>query len=131
THIANLVFLETDKQLFELCKKNKITYTRYIDDLTFSSQQDFRTLLDDILRIITSNGFKLSHRKTKYCGNQTVTGINVFLNKIDAPVGIIEKAKNELKTNAEIKPYSNYLSHIRKTNRKTDKKTQTINNRLH
>lgn len=78
THIANLVFLETDLQLIELCQKHEITYTRYIDDLTFSSQKDFRPLLNKILKIVTSNGFKLNYRKTKYSGNQTVTGIAVF-----------------------------------------------------
>jgi RNA-directed DNA polymerase len=121
THIANLVFLETDLQLIELCQKHEIIYTRYVDDLTFSSQKDFRPLLNDILNIVTSNGFKLSYRKTKYSGKQTVTGINVFLNKIDAPEKIIEKSKAEIETNSEIKPFTNYLNNIRKTNKRTKK----------
>ena len=85
THIANLIFLDTDLLLIDLCNKNNITYTRYVDDLTFSSQQDFQHLLLDILKIVTDNNFKLSHRKTHYKGKQTITGVNVFLNKIDAP----------------------------------------------
>ncbi len=117
THIANLVFLETDFLLLELCEKHGITYTRYVDDLTFSSQKNFRPILNDILKIVTSNDFKLSYRKTKYSGNQTVTGIDVFLNKIDAPDNIIEKTKVEKATNSDIKPYTNYLNNIRKTNR--------------
>lgn len=36
THISNLVFLATDKRLIDFCDKRGITYTRYIDDLTFS-----------------------------------------------------------------------------------------------
>ena len=121
THIANLVFLETDLQLIELCQKHEITYTRYVDDLTFSSQKDFRPLLNDILNIVTLNGFKLSYRKTKYSGKQTVTGINVYLNKIDAPEKIIEKSKAEIETNSDIKPFTNYLNNIRKTNNQTKK----------
>jgi len=124
THIANLVFLETDIKLIDLCNKHGITYTRYVDDLTFSSQQDFRHLLNDILRIVTLDGFKLSYRKTKYSGNQTITGINVFLNKIDAPEKIIEKAKAEKETKSNTKPFTNYLSNIRKTNR-TKRKSAT------
>jgi len=116
THLANLVFLETDLDLINLCNQHNITYTRYVDDLTFSSQQDFRHLLNDILKIVTSHDFKLSYRKTKYSGNQTITGINVFLNKIDAPAKVIEKSKIEIVTNADIKPYTNYLNNIRKTN---------------
>jgi RNA-directed DNA polymerase len=121
THIANLVFLETDLQLIELCQKHEITYTRYVDDLTFSSQKDFKPLLNDILNIVASNGFKISYRKTKYSGNQTVTGINVFLNKIDAPVKIIEKSKAEIEAHSDIKPFTNYLNNIRKTNKRSKK----------
>ncbi len=118
THIANLVFLETDKLLIDLCNKNNITYTRYVDDLTFSSQQDFQNILQDILSIVTRQGFKLSYRKTKYCGNQTVTGIDVFLNKIDVPEKIKEKSKNEIEANLERKPYTDYMNNVRKTNKK-------------
>jgi RNA-directed DNA polymerase len=116
TQIANLVFLETDVKLIELCNFHGITYTRYVDDLTFSSPKDFCHLINDILNIITSNGFKLSYRKTKYSGNQTITGINVFINKIDAPERIIEKSKAEIKEKLDCKPYTNYLNNIRKTN---------------
>jgi RNA-directed DNA polymerase len=63
THIANLVFLDTDIQLINLCNANNITYTRYVDDLTFSSPQDFKHLLNDILNIVIVNDFKLSYRK--------------------------------------------------------------------
>eukprot|EP00697_Spironema_sp_BW2_P003241 gnl/Spiro4/1431_TR767_c0_g1_i1.p1 gnl/Spiro4/1431_TR767_c0_g1~~gnl/Spiro4/1431_TR767_c0_g1_i1.p1 ORF type:complete len:283 (+),score=-39.94 gnl/Spiro4/1431_TR767_c0_g1_i1:127-975(+) len=117
THIANLVFLKTDLELIDFCKQHGITYTRYVDDLTFSSQQDFKYLLNEILKIITSNDFKLSYRKTKYKGNQTITGIEVFLNKIDAPQNIREKAQKELTINCEMKPYTNYVNNIRKTNK--------------
>lgn len=117
THIANLVFLNTDIKLIQLCNDNNLTYTRYVDDLTFSSQKDFSYLLNDILKIVVDDGFKLSYRKTQYKGNQTVTGINVFNNKIDAPGKIIEKAMLEIDNHSSLKPYSTYLENIRKTNR--------------
>lgn len=118
THISNLVFLQTDRELIQLCNANNITYTRYVDDLTFSSPIDFKHLLNDILDIVRSNNFNLSYRKTKYKGNQTVTGINISLNKIEAPEHIKEKSKIELETNAEKKPYSIYLNNISKENKK-------------
>lgn len=66
THIANLVFLKTiHAELINFCNKNNITYTRYVDDLTFSSQQDFKSHLNEILSIVTKNDFKLSYRKTQ------------------------------------------------------------------
>lgn len=116
THLANLVFLKTDFELIELCNRHGLTYTRYVDDLTFSSQQDFRDVLNDILEIVKSNGFQLSYRKTKYKGNQNITGIDVFLHKIDAPQKIKDKSKVEIETDAKIKPFTNYLNNITKTN---------------
>lgn len=121
THIANIVFLETDIKLIKLCNENGITYTRYVDDLTFSSQKDFKPILNDILEIVSSFGYKISYRKTEYKGNQTITGIKVFLNKIDAPKRVQEKSRIEIETNAKIKPYTNYLHNIRKTNIRKDK----------
>ncbi len=118
THIANLVFLETDFRIIEFCNRNNITYTRYIDDLTFSSPNCFKNLIDELLNIITINGFKISYRKTKYEGNQNITGIDVFNNYIDAPKRIIEKANEEVLNKKEFKPYSIYLENIRKTNSK-------------
>ena len=116
THIANLVFLKTDIELINFCNINNITYTRYVDDLTFSSPKDFKNHLNHLLNIVTENNFKLSYRKTQYKGNQTITGINVFLNKIDAPDEIIAKSKLEIENNVDIKHYTNYLTNIRKTN---------------
>jgi RNA-directed DNA polymerase len=116
-HIANLVFLETDYQLQDFCKKHDIKYTRYVDDLTFSSQKNFKPILTEIINIITNNGFKLSYRKTKYCGYQSITGIDTFLNKIDAPKKIIDKANMEEVEKSVLMPYTNYIKNIRKTNK--------------
>jgi RNA-directed DNA polymerase len=118
THIANLVFLETDKKLIELAERHNLTYTRYVDDLTFSSQQDFKSILNDILNIVQESGFNISYRKTKYSGNQVVTGIEIFNNSIDVPKKIKVKAKEEKLSGNSIKPYTNYLEMVRRTNRK-------------
>lgn len=112
TQIANIVFLETDIKLIALCDKNGIVYTRYVDDLTFSSNRDFKHLVPSILDIIKGS-FKVSYRKTFYKRNQTITGIDVYLNKIDAPIKIIEKAKQEVNTKAARTPYKGYVKRIR------------------
>lgn len=117
THIANLVFLETDMKLISLCKQHNLTYTRYVDDLTFSSQQDFKPVLNDILEIVKDGGFNISYRKTKYKGDQTVTGIDIFNNFIDAPEKIKVKAAGEKRVDASTKPYSSYLQRIRGSNK--------------
>jgi RNA-directed DNA polymerase len=121
-HLANLAFLEIDRKLIPFCKANNLTYTRYVDDLTFSSPQDFKPILNSILNIIISCGYKINYRKTSYKGNQTITGIEVFNNYIDAPRKIKEKAKQEKLNDNKLKPYSNYLNNIRRTNRSQNKK---------
>ncbi len=118
THLANLVFLKTDFRIIDFCNKNNITYTRYVDDLTFSSPVCFKHLISELLGIILSSGFRISYRKTKYEGNQNITGIDVFNNYIDAPKRIIDKAVEESLDEKEFKPYSIYINNIRKTNSK-------------
>lgn len=117
THISNIVFLKTDHRLIEICKQHNITYTRYIDDLTFSSQSDFQDVIQEILDTVKLSGLKISFRKTFYKGSQSITGINVFLNKIDAPEKIIKKVEEEAKSDEKNKPYTNYRNNILKTNK--------------
>lgn len=114
THLANLVFLPTDKVLMEIVSEHQITYTRFVDDITLSSQTDFQFLLPVILHTIKSRGYSISYRKTCYSGNQMITGIKVFNNNIDAPEKIKEAAK--LEVDKDFKPYTNYLNAIQKTN---------------
>ncbi len=121
--ISNLVFSKTDNKLNQFCKANSITFTRYVDDLTFSSQHDFGDKINEILNIVINDNFKISRRKTVYDSKQTITGIQLFLNKIDAPKHIIEKANIEFETKAEKKPYTIYRKNILKTNIKSKKST--------
>jgi len=121
THIANLVFLWTDYKLIKFCNRHDITYTRYVDDLTFSSSKCFKHLHDELLEIVTADGFNLSYRKIGYGGNQIITGIDVFNNFIDAPEKIRLKAKQEQIANQELKPFTVYLNNIRKTNKRSVK----------
>ena len=123
TAIANLVFYEIDKKLIILSKTNGITYTRFVDDLTFSSSQDFRSLTVQMLDIVRAGGFNISYRKTKYQGNQTLTGIIVFNNYIDAPDKIKSKAKEEKKkVISEKAPFTTYLNRIQGTNKNLSNK---------
>ena len=117
THLSNLYFLKTDNELIKLCKENNITYTRYVDDLTFSSPSDFSHLISDLLDIIKKNGLKISYRKTNYQKNQTVTGIVVLHHKIEAPKKLFLKYKLEIDNHPSCKPYTNYVQSIDRTNR--------------
>jgi RNA-directed DNA polymerase len=66
-NLSNIVFDKIDKELFEYAGKSGFTYTRYADDLTFSTNQTFidQSFVDGIQLIIGRYHFKLNEFKTK------------------------------------------------------------------
>lgn len=66
TTIANLVFAPTADQLSKVCEASGIIFTNFVDDLTFSSLTDFKEFIPAILDILTTNGFKVNHKKVCY-----------------------------------------------------------------
>lgn len=77
--IANIVTHELDEKLKKLCDNN-IEYTRYADDLYFSSQ-NIEIPLNEITKTIEDYGFKLNDKKTKLMTRghqQYVTGLTTF-----------------------------------------------------
>ncbi|NMC60532.1 MAG: hypothetical protein GYA51_14280, partial [Candidatus Methanofastidiosa archaeon] len=78
TAVANLTFVKVDKVLFDYCALHNITYSRFVDDLSFSSDKDFMPLVREIISIIYKNGFKINRKKTHYkVGPVDITGVNV------------------------------------------------------
>lgn len=79
--LSNLAFEWCDAQLHELSTMSGIKYTRYADDLTFSSQERIPTeIVDKISAIISVMGYSLNKNKTKFMGpnqQQEVTGIHI------------------------------------------------------
>lgn len=78
-YLSNLILSSVDDSLLSISKEYGLTYTRYADDLTFSSQKFInRELIEIIEREIGNIGFKLNSRKTKLLGTnqrKEVTGI--------------------------------------------------------
>lgn len=80
--IANIVCGAMDKALLEYCD-TVITYTRYADDLYFSTDSELPNI-DDLTRIVNAHGFRLNTKKTsimKRGQRQYVTGLTVFDHK--------------------------------------------------
>jgi Retron-type reverse transcriptase len=81
-YIANLTCYHLDSRLNGLCSRRDVVYTRYADDLSFSSNN--RMLLNKIENfikyIIEDEGFKINDKKTRYLSNdvkKTITGITI------------------------------------------------------
>jgi RNA-directed DNA polymerase len=79
--VSNLYCVPMDHQLMELAKQHQLTYTRYADDITFSSNAPINDALKlQVTNIIASFGFTLNDRKNReytQFGAQWVTGVKV------------------------------------------------------
>ncbi len=94
--ISNFVCIDMDTELFEYCKKNNITFTRYADDMSFSSDSPFNNVIIDALKsIIEKHGFQENPMKTRLSGanrKQTVTGL-VVNQKVNVDRKFIRKVR--------------------------------------
>lgn len=83
--ISNLICQILDFRLLKIAKKYKLDYTRYADDLTFSTNdkhfpESYDSFMKEISKVIEKSGFQINDKKTnlKYRDSkQTVTGLIV------------------------------------------------------
>ncbi|MDD5032530.1 MAG: reverse transcriptase domain-containing protein [Candidatus Pacebacteria bacterium] len=106
--LANLVLVRlVDEEMGKLCLKYGMTYSRYLDDLIFSSKRRLgKQKREAIRRVIEKSGFKINHRKIVIADTKktpiTITGIGIaeggrlfvrrgFLKRINGLIHLIEK----------------------------------------
>lgn len=83
TTIANLVFSPTGRALQTIAEREGLRFTTFVDDITMSSQKDFKHIVPEIIETITSDGFKISHGKTTYkSGITDITGVRMLNNSM-------------------------------------------------
>ena len=78
--LANLAFDAADLDLDRLARRRQLTYTRYVDDLAFSGDRDFRDLAGPFADLIRAHGFLSAPEKRHFMGRerpQVVTGLLV------------------------------------------------------
>lgn len=83
--IANIVMRGFDKTMSKFCEENNVTYTRYADDLAFSSKDHDKKVLKGLIkskayRLLWAYGFKPNRKKTSwksYAGRLKVCGVVV------------------------------------------------------
>ena len=83
--ITNFICSILDNRLLKISKKYKLDYTRYADDLTFSTNRsdflDYREcFLEELGKEINRSGFKINDKKTRILyrdSQQMVTGLVV------------------------------------------------------
>ncbi len=123
-YLSNIFFRATDKKISEYCVANKIKYTRYADDLSFSGDFDEKPLKSLINQYIGELGLQINDSKTRVMlpnSRQIVTGIVVNKipqvpfckrNKLRQNIYFIKKfgIKNHIKHEGITQ--SNYIEHL-------------------
>lgn len=109
--ISNLIFNIVDLKILALAKKYRLNYTRYADDMSFSTnnkvfEKEYLNFIRELSDLLEKNGFEINQNKTRleYCSSkQEVTGLTVN-NKINTSRKFIKKTRamaNQLyKTNS-------------------------------
>lgn len=109
--ISNLIFNIVDLRILALAKKYKLDYTRYADDMSFSTnnnafKKDHLAFMQELEELLGKNGFEINKNKTRleyHSSKQEVTGLTVN-DKVNASRNFINKTRamaNQLyKTNS-------------------------------
>lgn len=78
--VSNIVMRNFDDNMGSWCKNHGITYTRYCDDMTFSSDKPLYMVYQKAKAMLEEMGFELNENKTHFVkdsNRQTVTGLTV------------------------------------------------------
>lgn len=89
--ITNLITRILDYRIVKIAKKYRFTYSRYADDMTFSTNRELNSnklrankelenFLTELEKVIVSSGFEINPKKTRLSNNmqrQEVTGLVV------------------------------------------------------
>ena len=78
--LSNLVMRGFDDNLGWWCKQRGISYTRYCDDMTFSSDKPLYHVYEKVKNMLGEMGLVLNEKKTHFVTNaarQSVTGLTV------------------------------------------------------
>jgi len=90
--ISNLICQSIDQHILKISKEYKLTYTRYADDMTFSTNDfNFINRLEQFVKLLETqikrDGFDINWSKMRFSGpdvRQTVTGLSVN-KKVNVP----------------------------------------------
>jgi RNA-directed DNA polymerase len=94
--ISNFICLNLDKDILDFCNSKNLTYSRYADDLTFSSQEFIDAeIKDQLIDIIKNHSFEVNKRKVHFKSSQSkqvVTGL-IVNEKVNVDRAFIRKIR--------------------------------------
>ena len=94
-YLSNIICIKLDAILYNFSKTKRFTYTRYADDITFSSNDpifddEFKSKIEEI---ITSQGFSINRKKERLQRNNVVDEDGNLIRERQEVTGIIVNRK--------------------------------------
>lgn len=96
--LSNIIMKRLDKRIAAFAVKNRVRYTRYADDLTFSGDIEPGKVINFVKKVLDADNFKINDSKTRVMTKnqrQLVTG-SVVNEKLQAPREVRRKIRQEL-----------------------------------
>jgi len=113
-NLSNIYFTPADVEISNYCKEQEIRYTRYADDLSFSSDSlEVEKITDFVTVVIDKLDLSLNKDKTKVMTpdmRQVVTGI-VVNKKLQVPFYKRNKVRQELHYIKKF-GFKNHVNHV-------------------
>jgi RNA-directed DNA polymerase len=98
--LSNLICLRLDRRLAGLASRRNVVFTRYADDVTFSTnnRNALPRLLPSVYRILRDEGFEPHQGKTRIMGPRTRCAITGLVkNSADPAFGVGRKKKTAMR----------------------------------
>ena len=126
-YLSNIVFIPVDEEIQKYCEGNLIAYSRYADDLSFSTntKESLLELEEIVKQILLKYGFSLNFKKTRlYTGKNRMSVTGLAMNSGRPSLG--KRRKREIKaklfyrlvkddksiTNEQINGYLSYVKDV-------------------
>jgi RNA-directed DNA polymerase len=107
--LANGLFKPIDTCIANVCRKMKLTYTRFVDDITISGKFDLEPsgIRGVVENIVERHGFKLvADPKKTHCGSLdrdiTITGVRLKKYHLDAPKKYVQELERLIADHASL-----------------------------
>lgn len=99
--LADQIVCGIDQRIGGLARKHRLTYTRYVDDVTLSGKFDLAAVTDQIINIIQQAGFAIKRSKLELYRpddgkERIITGVKVESGQVFAPSTYIQLLRQEL-----------------------------------
>jgi len=97
--ISNLISKKMDDDFYRYCRKNRLRYTRYSDDICISGKVISNSHIRQAFEIIEAYGFELNRKKFRILGKGTrkvVTGIDITHGKLRVPRSFRRKLSQDI-----------------------------------